>query len=93
MPDGYGTWSVIIITYHLLMMYTYHILKLNSTISNGRFNQRIRPPKSGEKYFPLIDVEDINGKDPSIIRDNYIEQHHLLKNSTFEMVKQYLTGT
>jgi transcription termination factor Rho len=29
----------------------------------------IRPPKEGEKYFPLIKVEKINGKDPDQIRD------------------------
>ncbi len=29
----------------------------------------IRPPKEGEKYFPLIKVEKINGKDPAQIRD------------------------
>lgn len=30
---------------------------------------QIRPPKSGEKYFPLIKVEKINGKLPEEIRD------------------------
>lgn len=29
----------------------------------------IRPPKEGEKYFPLIKVEKINGKNPDQIRD------------------------
>ncbi len=29
----------------------------------------IRPPKSGEKYFPLTKVEKINGCDPDEIRD------------------------
>ncbi len=29
----------------------------------------IRPPKSGEKYFPLISVESVNGRDPSYVRD------------------------
>jgi transcription termination factor Rho len=29
----------------------------------------IRPPKEGEKYFPLIKVEEINGRDPDFIRD------------------------
>lgn len=29
----------------------------------------IRPPKEGEKYFPLIQVERINGRDPSYVRD------------------------
>jgi transcription termination factor Rho len=29
----------------------------------------IRPPKEGEKYFPLITVESVNGRDPSYVRD------------------------
>ncbi len=29
----------------------------------------IRPPKDGEKYFPLIKVEQINGRTPDYIRD------------------------
>ena len=29
----------------------------------------IRPPKDGEKYFPLIKVEQINGRSPDYIRD------------------------
>lgn len=29
----------------------------------------IRPPKDGEKYFPLIKVNEINGRNPEYIRD------------------------
>jgi transcription termination factor Rho len=29
----------------------------------------VRPPKKGEKYFPLIKVDKINGIDPNIVRD------------------------
>jgi len=29
----------------------------------------IRPPKEGERYFPLVKVEDINGRSPEFIRD------------------------
>ena len=29
----------------------------------------IRPPKEGEKYFPLIKVNEINGRSPEFIRD------------------------
>ncbi len=29
----------------------------------------IRPPKEGEKYFPLIKVEKINGREPAFVRD------------------------
>ena len=30
---------------------------------------QIRPPKESEKYFPLIKVEEINGRSPDYIRD------------------------
>jgi transcription termination factor Rho len=29
----------------------------------------VRPPREGEKYFPLIKVDSINGQDPVIVRD------------------------
>ena len=29
----------------------------------------IRPPKDGEKYFPLVKVEEINGLSPDMVRD------------------------
>jgi transcription termination factor Rho len=29
----------------------------------------VRPPKEGEKYFPLIKVEEINGRSPDFVRD------------------------
>ncbi|MEO0405684.1 MAG: Rho termination factor N-terminal domain-containing protein, partial [Bacteroidota bacterium] len=29
----------------------------------------IRPPRSGEKYFPLIKVDSINGRSPEFVRD------------------------
>ncbi|MCD7971917.1 MAG: transcription termination factor Rho [Candidatus Azobacteroides sp.] len=29
----------------------------------------IRPPKEGEKYFPLVKVERINGRNPEYVRD------------------------
>lgn len=29
----------------------------------------IRPPKEGEKYFPLVKVERINGRNPEFVRD------------------------
>lgn len=29
----------------------------------------IRPPREGEKYFPLVRVDSINGREPSFIRD------------------------
>jgi transcription termination factor Rho len=35
----------------------------------------IRPPKEGEKYFPLVKVEKINGRDPAFVRDRLSFEH------------------
>lgn len=35
----------------------------------------IRPPKEGEKYFPLIKVESINGRTPDYVRDRVPFDH------------------
>jgi transcription termination factor Rho len=35
----------------------------------------IRPPKEGEKYFPLVKVVEINGRSPEYIRDRVPFEH------------------
>lgn len=35
----------------------------------------VRPPKEGEKYFPLIKVFKINGLDPQVVRDRVSFEH------------------
>lgn len=35
----------------------------------------IRPPKEGEKYFPLVKVTRINGKSPEVVRDRVPFEH------------------
>ncbi|MBZ9786144.1 transcription termination factor Rho [Psychroflexus sp. CAK57W] len=35
----------------------------------------VRPPKEGEKYFPLIKIKKINGLDPKIVRDRVSFEH------------------
>lgn len=35
----------------------------------------VRPPKEGEKYFPLIKVNKINGLDPQVVRDRVSFEH------------------
>ncbi|NMA74386.1 MAG: transcription termination factor Rho [Bacteroidales bacterium] len=35
----------------------------------------IRPPKEGEKYFPLVKIQKINGRDPSYVRDRVAFDH------------------
>ena len=39
-------------------------LKTGDTVTGA-----VRPPKEGEKYFPLIKVNHINGRDPDFVRD------------------------
>ena len=35
----------------------------------------VRPPKEGEKYFPLIKVNKINGQNPNVVRDRVSFEH------------------
>ena len=35
----------------------------------------VRPPKEGEKYFPLIKVVSINGQEPKVVRDRVSFEH------------------
>jgi transcription termination factor Rho len=41
-----------------------HGLKTGDTVNGG-----IRPPKEGEKYFPLVRIDKVNGREPSFVRD------------------------
>jgi transcription termination factor Rho len=36
---------------------------------------QVRPPKEGEKYFPLIKIVKINGLDPRVVRDRVAFEH------------------
>jgi transcription termination factor Rho len=36
---------------------------------------QVRPPKEGEKYFPLVKVNIINGRDPAFVRDRISFEH------------------
>ncbi len=48
----------------------------------------IRPPKEGEKYFPLVDVRLINGRTPEFVRDRIPFEHlvPLFPNEKFDLV-------
>ncbi len=35
----------------------------------------IRPPRTGEKYFPLLSIDKVNGRDPAYIRDRIPFEH------------------
>ncbi len=45
-------------------------LKTGDTVAGS-----IRPPKEGEKYFPLIKIKSINGRTPEFVRDRIPFEH------------------
>ena len=49
----------------------------------------IRPPKEGEKYFPLVKVSKINGRDPAFVRDRVPFEHltPLFPDEKFKLCK------
>ena len=51
----------------------------------------VRPPKEGEKYFPLIRVTKINGRDPKEVRDRVPFEHltPLFPDEKFKLCKGY----
>ncbi len=55
----------------------------------------IRPPKDGEKYFPLIKVKEINGRTPENIRDRIPFEHltPLFPDEKFDITTDSETGT
>ncbi len=72
MPDGYGFLRSS--DYNYLnspddIYVSQSQIKLFGLKTGDTVKGTIRPPKEGEKYFPLIKVEEINGRDPDFIRD------------------------
>ena len=53
----------------------------------------VRPPKEGEKYFPLIKVSLINGLSPNIVRDRVSFEHltPLFPNEKFNIAEKSST--
>ena len=47
----------------------HHQIKLYGLKTGDTIRGTVRPPKEGEKYFPLIKIESVNGKEPSAVRD------------------------
>ena len=47
----------------------------------------VRPPKEGEKYYPLLKVIKINGLDPQVVRDRVLFEHlvPVFANEKFEL--------
>ena len=72
MPDGYGVLrssdynyltspdDIYVSQYQIKQ----HALKTGDTVTG-----EIKPPKAGDKYFPLVRIKFINGRTPEFIRD------------------------
>jgi transcription termination factor Rho len=72
MPDGYGFLRSADFNYLNSpddIYVSQSQIKLFGLKTGDTVKGTIRPPKEGEKYFPLIKVEEINGRDPDFIRD------------------------
>jgi transcription termination factor Rho len=72
MPDGYGFLRSS--DYNYLnspddIYVSQSQIKLFGLKTGDTVRGTVRPPKEGEKYFPLIKVEKINGRDPGYVRD------------------------
>ena len=55
----------------------------------------IRPPREGEKYYPLLSVEHVNGVDPARIRDRQAFEHltPLFPDEKFRLCQGYNDST
>ena len=72
MPDGYGFLRSADYNYLTSpddIYVSQSQIKLFGLKTGDTIFGAIRPPKEGEKYFPLIKVEQINGRDPNEVRD------------------------
>ncbi|MFM7024076.1 MAG: transcription termination factor Rho [Flavobacteriales bacterium] len=72
MPDGYGFLRSSDFNYLTSPDDVYvsqSQIKLFGLKTGDTVKGSIRPPKEGEKYFPLIKVLEINGRSPEVIRD------------------------
>ncbi len=72
MPDGYGFLRSS--DYNYLnspddVYVSVSQVKLFGLKTGDTVRGTVRPPKEGEKYFPLIKLIEINGREPSFVRD------------------------
>lgn len=90
MPDGYGFLRSS--DYNYLnspddIYVSQSQIKLFGLQTGDAVEGTVRPPKEGEKYFPLIKVEKINGKSPDAVRDRIPFDHltPLFPNEKFNL--------
>ncbi len=78
MPDGYGFLRSSDFNYLNSpddIYVSQNQIKLFGLRTGDTVKGQIRPPKEGEKYFPLVKVESINGREPDWIRDRVAFEH------------------
>ncbi len=78
MPDGYGFLRSS--DYNYLsspddIYVSQSQIKLFGLKTGDTVKGNVRPPKDGEKYFPLIRVSKINGLKPNVVRDRISFEH------------------
>lgn len=78
MPDGYGFLRSS--DYNYLsspddIYVSQSQIKLFGIKTGDTVKGNVRPPKEGEKYFPLIRVSKINGLNPNVVRDRVSFEH------------------
>ncbi len=92
MPDGYGFLRSSDYNYHNSPDDVYvsqSQIKIMGLRTGDVVTGGVRPPREGEKYFPLIKVEKINGREPSYVRDRVMFEY-LTPLFPYEKIK--LTG-
>ncbi len=96
MPDGYGFLRSS--DYNYLsspddIYVSQSQIKLFGLKTGDTVRGNVRPPKEGEKYFPLIRVSLINGLNPSIVRDRVAFEHltPLFPNEKFNLAERQST--
>jgi len=78
MPDGYGFLRSSDYNYLTSpddIYVSQSQIKLFGLKTGDTVRGSIRPPKEGEKYFPLVRVEAINGRNPAEVRDRVPFDH------------------
>ena len=90
MPDGYGFLRSSDFNYLNSpddIYVSQSQIKLFGLKTGDTVRGTIRPPKEGEKYFPLIKVLEINGRTPDYIRDRVPFEHltPLFPNEKFNL--------
>lgn len=94
MPDGYGFLRSS--DYNYLsspddIYVSQSQIKLFGLKTGDVVDGTIRPPKEGEKYFPLVKVAKINGLNPEIVRDRVPFDHltPLFPDEKFQLCKGF----